>query len=410
MALKQYTSWRHWFFLKFFRFFLGPFFRLYYRFERKKIKIRQTGPYLILANHTAEFDIIFLDMLFDAPLYFVASDQLLNAGKGSWVLRTFFNPIPKSKSLADLAVVKRIKSVIQEGGNVAIFPEGNASMNGGPSRMPPGIGRLIKFLNVPVKLIRVEGLYLSSPRWAYFRKFGRSRMQEITTLSLPWIESQSADVIEETVTKTLAISAYESPLGTYQGRRRAEGLHKLIFTCPQCSGLLTTYSQGHELKCHACEFTGFYDTQGYLNIDQKRHTLIELDRQNQARFHQRMLSEWSRFSFETSVAVATWEGGRAKRTPFIRMTLRFDQHGVLLKSQTTTLQYSFSQIFSEAIQVRTKLLLYPIDAPTIIVRFRRDVSAYAMLMIIQWYKTMVLKGDNHESYLRSDRTSPVLGI
>jgi 1-acyl-sn-glycerol-3-phosphate acyltransferase len=410
MASKQYTSWHHWFFLKFFRFILGPFSRMYYRFERRKIKIRKTGPYLILANHTAEFDIIFLNMLFDAPLYFVASDQLLNAGKGSLVLRTFFNPIPKSKSLADLAVVKRMKSVIQEGGNVAIFPEGNASMNGGPSRIPSGMGRLIKFLKVPVKLIRVEGLYLSSPRWAYFRKFGRSRMQEITTLTLPWIESQPADVIEETVTKTLAINAYQAPLGTYQGRRRAEGLHKLIFTCPQCSGLLTMYSQGHDLKCRQCTFKGFYDVHGYLHIGQNRHTLIDLDRDNQQRFHQRMLSEWARFSFETSVAVATWEGGRAKRTPFTRMTLRLNQNGVLLMSQTSTIQYPFSQIFSEAIQVRTKLLLYPIDAPTIIVRFPRDVSVYAMLMIIQWYKAMVLKGNNHESYLRSDRTSPVLGI
>jgi 1-acyl-sn-glycerol-3-phosphate acyltransferase/DNA-directed RNA polymerase subunit RPC12/RpoP len=412
MPSTKYTSYHHWFFLKIFRFFLVPFTRIYYGFERKKIKIRQTGPYLILSNHTAEFD-VFLNLMFDAPLYFVASDQLLNAGKGSWVLRTFFNPIPKSKSVADLALVKRIKSVIQEGGNVAIFPEGNASMHGGPSRIPSGMGRLIKFLKVPVKLIRVEGLYLSTPRWSYYRKFGRTRMDEITTLTLPWIESHTAEVIEEMVTKTLAISAYEKPLGTYQGRRRAEGLHKLIFTCPQCSELFTTYSQGHELKCHRCSFKGFYDVNGYLNIGQNRYNLIDLDRENQQRFHQRMLREWEQFSFETSVAVATWEGGRAKRTPFTQMTLRLDQNGVLLKSQTSTMQYPFSQIFSEAIQVRRKLLLYPIDAPTIIVRFRRDISPYAMLMIIQWYKAMILKGNHHEPYLRSDRNShtlPVLGI
>jgi 1-acyl-sn-glycerol-3-phosphate acyltransferase len=73
------------------------------------MSLKQGGPYLIIANHTAEFDIIFLNMLFDRPLYFVASDQLLNAGKGSWFLRTFFKPIPKSKSVADFTVIRRIR-------------------------------------------------------------------------------------------------------------------------------------------------------------------------------------------------------------------------------------------------------------------------------------------------------------
>jgi len=84
----RHTSWHHWFFLMIFRIIFGPFFRLYYRFKAKPISLKQHGPYLILANHTAEFDIIFLDMLFDRPLYFVASDQLLNSGKGSWFLHS----------------------------------------------------------------------------------------------------------------------------------------------------------------------------------------------------------------------------------------------------------------------------------------------------------------------------------
>ena len=105
----RYTSWHHWFFLKFFRGIFGPLFRRYYRFKAQPMSLKQGGPYLIIANHTAEFDIIFLNMLFDRPLYFVASDQLLNAGKGSWFLRTFFKPIPKSKSVADFTVIRRIR-------------------------------------------------------------------------------------------------------------------------------------------------------------------------------------------------------------------------------------------------------------------------------------------------------------
>jgi 1-acyl-sn-glycerol-3-phosphate acyltransferase len=409
MADKRYTSWHHWFFLKFFRMLLGPIFRAYYRFKRQKINIKKTGPYLILANHTAEFDIIFLDMLFDAPLYFVASDQLLNAGKGTWVLKTFFNPIPKSKSIADLALVKRMKSVIQEGGNIAIFPEGNASMHGGPSRIPSGIGRLIKFLNVPVKLIQVDGLYFSSPRWSYHRKFGPSSMKEITTLTKSWIDEQSSETIEKTVMETLAISAYDKPLGIYQGRRRAEGLHKLIFTCPNCSGLFSTYSVHHRLKCHRCSFEGHYGVDGYLYIKDKRHSLIDMDQENQQRFHQHMLRHANDFQFKASVAVATWEGGQSKRSKFYPMSMSIDAQGVHFKRTNDTISYPFAKIFSEAIQVRTKLILYPIDGPTTIVRFPKALSPYAILMVVQWYKAMTLKGEKHE-FINAEFPRPLLGI
>ena len=149
-----------------------------------------------------------------------------------YILKTFFNPIPKSKSVADLALVKRMKSVINEGGNICIFPEGNTTMNGGPSPIPEGMGRLIKFLGVPVKFIRIEGLYLSAPRWSYHRKFGPSTMTEIANLNPVDFNQMDPETIEKIVKDSLNISAYQQPLGLYKGKKLAEGLHKLIFSCP----------------------------------------------------------------------------------------------------------------------------------------------------------------------------------
>jgi 1-acyl-sn-glycerol-3-phosphate acyltransferase len=410
MSQRQYTSWHHGFFLKIFILIFGPFFRIHYRIKLHKISIKKTGPYLILANHTAEFDIIFLNMLFDAPLYFVASEQLLNSGKGSWFLKTFFNPIPKSKSMADFGVVKRIKQVLSEGGNVAIFPEGNASMQGGPSRIPPGIGKLIKFLQVPVKLIGIHGLYLSAPRWAYFRKFGPTRIEEITTLTLKDISQHTAESLDALVKKTLAISAYEEPLGRFRGRRRAEGLHKLIFTCPSCAGMLTTYSKNDHLRCHACSFEGFYDEKGYLQYQGKALPLTVLDQENKERFHQFMKHNWSNFQHQVVAFVASWSGGKTKRRPFLKHGVQFSKDGIKLGHHKQSQIIPYEAITSEAIQVRTKLILYLHEGPTLLLKFPRSISPFACLMIIQWYKHHIKEGVYHELDSNLRYADSVLGI
>ncbi len=408
MKLRRYTYWHHGFFLKIFRFLFGPFFRFYYRFTAKAIAIKKTGPYLILANHTAEFDIIFLDMLFDAPLYFVASDQLLNSGKGSWFLRTFFNPIPKSKSVADLALVKRMKSVINEGGNICIFPEGNATMNGGPSPIPEGMGRLIKFLNVPVKFIRIEGLYLSAPRWSYYRKFGPSTMREITTLQPQEFDQMNPDTIENLVKQTLNISAYQKPLGVYKGKKIAEGLHKLIFTCPTCHKLFSTYSQGDRLKCHHCHLDARYDEKGMLTINQVTTNLIQHDHANLERFHRQMLQHQEKFEIEYPCKVSFWQSHQKRRSKFEKAFIKLSKNGVKLKLTNGDLTYSYNQIYAEAIQVRTKLLIYPTEGPMLLVRFPKGYSHYGLLNVIKWYKQAIKEEKNDDFRKRS--TATFLGL
>jgi len=319
-----------------------------------------------------------------------------------------FNPIPKSKSVADLAVVKRMKSVLKEGGNVAIFPEGNSSINGGPSSIPEGMGRLIKFLNVPVKFISIQGLYLSSPRWSYHRKFGPSTMQDIKTLTTEQLQTMSAESLESLVKQTLAISAYDQNNIAYLGKRMAEGLHKLIFTCPQCQGLFTTASQDNHLFCRACDLKGLYDRHGYLTINQEKKDLIVHDAMNLQRFHEYMLTHGHHVSLTVPCEVAFWEGGPHKRTAFKAVNFEISQKGVRLSSKETTRDYPFKNIYAQAIQVRTKLLLYPTEGPMMLFRFDKKYSTYGLLNVIQWFKTN-LKEENRDDFHKR-RATTFLGL
>jgi 1-acyl-sn-glycerol-3-phosphate acyltransferase len=402
---QRYTLPRHWIFLKFFRLIFAPIFIPYYRFKRKKIRIRKTGPYLIIANHQADFDVIFLDMLFDAPLYYVASEQLLNAGFGSWFLRTFFNPIPKSKSLADFALVKRIKAVVNEGGNIAIFPEGNASMNGGPSRIPDGMGRLIKFLNIPVKIMHVKGIYMSSPRWAYYRKFGPTTIEEAMTIPIEMIAQMSAETLDILVKEKLQVSAYDQPQYPYKGRHLAEGLHKLIFTCPTCQSLFSTYSQGSNLKCRKCDYVATYDAMGYLHTPNSRKSLITLDQENLERFNLAMQKTEKTFVVNVPCRVGFWDRSFLKRSAYQPAMMKLDKNGIKLTLNKGEIFYPYSQLFSQAIQGKKYLLVYPEGAPMMMIRLPQVYSPYAYMNVIQWYKHQLVEGTNHDDSQQHSATA-----
>lgn len=407
MKTKRYTLKRHYVFLVIFRFIFGPFFKLYYRFHAKKIKIKKQGPFLILANHTAEFDIIFTDMMFDVPLYFVASEQLLNSGFGSWFLRYFFNPIPKSKSMTDLAVVKRMVSVRNEGGNIAIFPEGNATMHGEPVTIPKGIGRLIKFLKMPVIFLNIHGLYLSAPRWAYFRKFGRSTIVENRRLLPSEYASLSDEDVDQIVYDALSVSAYKAPFKIgFKGKNRAEGLHKLIFTCPSCNTVFSMISTKHALHCQSCDYHAFYGEDGLIHEQHNMYTLKTMDDANKIRFVD-YLRHHDEFSLEYGGMVSFWKAGEKRRSPMQPCTFKISRNEVTLTLKEKQFVYSIGSVLSAAIQVRTKLIVYLEEDLTLLLQFPRYHSPYAALMYLQY---LLHQGGKHDEIHSNEQLATLLGL
>lgn len=87
----------------FLRFAMAGFLRLKYHYKAEKAPIEK-GPCLILHNHQATMDPFFVSKAFRFPVYFITSDDLFNL-KVSPLIRYLAAPIPKSKSMTDLAAV-----------------------------------------------------------------------------------------------------------------------------------------------------------------------------------------------------------------------------------------------------------------------------------------------------------------
>ncbi|MBP5216554.1 MAG: 1-acyl-sn-glycerol-3-phosphate acyltransferase, partial [Bacilli bacterium] len=154
-----------------------PFFFLWMRlgfgFHGKRYKGTKKQNYLILANHTCGFDPFFVSISFPGkPVYFLASDDLLRIPKASFWLKWAAAPIPKKKDVTDFNAFTTCAKVAKEGGNIAIFPEGNRSYSGKLGPIEEGIAKFAKLLSLPILLYRIENGYGVDPRWANKRRIG----------------------------------------------------------------------------------------------------------------------------------------------------------------------------------------------------------------------------------------------
>lgn len=213
------------------------------------VKLDKDKPHLIICNHQTAWDMVPIYMSFSRPLYFVASDDLFSEWF-SKALEFIFAPIPKSKSLRDVGAIRAMKQVVNEGGNVAIFPEGNRTYSGKTETIDPAIAKLIRFLKVPVIFYNLEGGYGVLPRWGQKEAKGSYTGRVKRILEPAEYENMNDEKIYELVKKELFVD--DTTLGrTFKGKRRAEYLERLLYICPDC-GFSEFTSHGNNFKCEKC--------------------------------------------------------------------------------------------------------------------------------------------------------------
>lgn len=394
---KRYVRRRHQFFVKLANFLLGPIIRRSYGFKPRRISIKEHEPCLIVSNHIITFDPILMTAVFNRQIYYVASELIFSLGFLSRLLNYTFAPIPKTKSMADVTTVKTIMQIVQEGGSVGVFVEGNATMTGGLSSMPAAIGKLVLKLKIPLVIFNFEGGYLSLPRWATYtkrEKHVRGKIREV--LYYDDYKDMSADEINELIIENINISAYkEEPRYTYRGKRNAEGLHRLLFTCPICHGVNTAKTAYNDYLCANCGEKMTYDEHGYLNSDKFDcpQNLIELDRANNLAYQEHIINN---SDFKVSVPGNFTEVFRRRRKHFGPATLTLSREGLTIefkrkRKRHITQFFTIDELDTMAMQQKEVLVIYPAKEQTKMLKIPKTeiVSSYQFVVTLQILKNIL---------------------
>ena len=242
------------------------------------------GPYLILPNHNLELDPLLVGEAVGKQIYFVASEHLMRKGIATKLLMHFLKPIIHMKGRQGAKTVKQMLRTLQEGHKVCIFPEGNRSFNGVTMEMEAAIAKVAKKAKVKLITYRIEGGFLTQPRWATSIRRGKVRGRLINIYEPEQLSQMSDAQISAAIITDLHEDAYETQKREcvkFKGNNLALGLESTIFTCPKCGKIGKLHSQNDRIFCE-CGFEAIYDVYGYLiDKEDNKYTVTELDLKQQ---------------------------------------------------------------------------------------------------------------------------------
>lgn len=234
-------------------------------------KLGKDEPCIILMNHSAFLDLeILTSVLYPRPINIVASNDAF-FGK-DWLMR-HIGCIPTRKYVHDLGLVRDIKYAIENlKTSVAIFPEAGYSMDGSATSIGESMGKLVKMLNVPIVMIKAEGVYLRDPLYnnLQIRKNVKTSATVKYLLSPEEIQEMTSDEINEIVQREFTFDYF-----TWQKENkividepfRADCLNRVLFKCPHCMEEGQMEGKGIHIVCKKCGVSYTLDELGYLKND-----------------------------------------------------------------------------------------------------------------------------------------------
>lgn len=224
-------------------------------------------PFLVISTHQGFSDYYVAPLaLFPHRANYV-SDMEGFAAFGEWLYRAI-GCIGKRRYVSDIFVVKNIKSAFSKGQNVVIFPESRHSNVGTTAYIPPNMGKLVKAMKVPLVVLSVHGSYLANPFWdeEHTRRLpmeacleGVYTTEEIVKLS----EQEIQTAIEEKLQYDEYRWQQERQIHIME-KRRAEGLHKVLYQCRVCGTEFGMKSEEAQLACKECGARWELSTSGWL--------------------------------------------------------------------------------------------------------------------------------------------------
>jgi len=226
----------------------------------KRAKIKKTDmdgikpPYLLLCNHNAFLDFMVMTAAIfpHRANYVVAIDGFLIS---EWLLRAV-GCFGVRKFTHSVTLVRNMKRVVQNGDVVVLFPEARYSLCGTQSEIPESVAKLAKHLGVPVVSLIMNGHHIDSPFWNPKSRKSKHLESELKLLiDTDRLAAMPVGEISEIIDQTFVYDDFnwqkinKIPV---KSKRRAEGLHKVLYQCPSCGAEYEMNSGGAELWCEHC--------------------------------------------------------------------------------------------------------------------------------------------------------------
>ncbi|MBR0373949.1 MAG: 1-acyl-sn-glycerol-3-phosphate acyltransferase [Mogibacterium sp.] len=245
------------------------------------------GPVILIPNHSCAWDPLLVGVAMGRrrQIYFVASEHILRWRFAGPILRALVDPIPRKKAVIGAAAAKTCLRHLKAGHSVCLFAEGEQTWDGLTQPVFPSTGKLVRQSGATLVTYRLEGAYLSLPRWAKGVRRGKVYGHPVNIYPPEVLRTMKPEEITAAIDRDLQFDVWKwqeaQPEGpaSYQGKDVAPAGHleRALFACPSCRSIGTLKAAGDELHCTNCGFQVRYLPTGFLDPPEPFRTIADWD-------------------------------------------------------------------------------------------------------------------------------------
>lgn len=227
-------------------------------------------PYILLLNHNAFYDFY---VMLSATM---PARGILPAAVDDYIGREHIlrqlGAVPKRKYTADISILRTCRQAIKMKKFYGIYAEARYSLCGLTEIIPDSVAQMVKHMGVPVVTLTCRGHHINDPFWGDHRSRFVTKTQADMTLAFTpqQLKTTPVEEINERIHELLYNDDFrwqsENRVKvTY--KKRAEGLHKVLYQCPHCKSEYKMNSKLDKIFCESCNKSWTLNFYGELEAD-----------------------------------------------------------------------------------------------------------------------------------------------
>ena len=213
-------------------------------------------PCLILMNHSSFTDMkLAFGIFYPRRLGIVTSVDAMSGILG--VLMRFLGCTPTHKYVTDMTLIRDLEFMLKKNKtSVLMYPEAGYSFDGRTTALPRKMGVLMKKLGVPVVTVITEGAFARDPL------YNMLQIRDVKVSAKVKCLATAEEVREKSVAELDKLLDEAFSFDNFAWQRdnkvsidvpfRADGLHRILYKCPNCGAESRMEGKGIHLTCHSC--------------------------------------------------------------------------------------------------------------------------------------------------------------
>lgn len=226
-----------------------------FNYTQERMDLVEGKPCLILMNHSSFIDLKIASKIFYPKPYGIVCTSDGFVGKRQ--LMRMAGCIPTQKFVSDFTLIEDIKYMLKENNtSVLMYPEASYSFDGTATALPRKMGVLFKKLGVPVVTVITKGAFARDPLYNMLQHRKVNVTAHVKCLFTPEeIKEKSTAELDKMLDREFSFDNFKWQKDNgieINEPFRADGLHRILYKCPECFEEGKTEGKGTKFTCKNC--------------------------------------------------------------------------------------------------------------------------------------------------------------